>query len=284
MSLILRQAATTVAVVLATSLTGCYDTDTKVSGDERIRLDYHSPLPELPRETTQVATGTPTGHALKQPIRFPHYQHATVLEMDCQYCHSDARKSLHAGVPPVKTCIGCHQFVATDKPEIQRLLAYGPYSEDGKANTPIPWKKVHDLPDFVYFTHRRHVQGGVQCTECHGQTQLQGQKVPVRMPKSEAQAEGLIAMAGGGSMGGAEDAHDGATEGEHHEGEHHEGGHGHEEFVTVERVQKVYARETSMQMGWCLNCHGTHPSIDENYGENANIRRAEIKDCWTCHK
>jgi hypothetical protein len=39
-----------------------------------------------------------------------------------------------------------------------------------------------------------------------------------------------------------------------------------------------------MQMGWCLDCHASHPSIDKNYGDKANLRRAELKDCWTCHK
>ena len=36
-------------------------------------------------------------------------------------------------------------------------------------------------------------------------------------------------------------------------------------------------------MGWCLDCHAEHPSIDKNYGEYADLRRAELKDCWTCH-
>jgi hypothetical protein len=46
----------------------------------------------------------------------------------------------------------------------------------------------------------------------------------------------------------------------------------------------VMVRETTLQMGWCLECHENHPSIDENYGTAATLRRAELKDCWTCHK
>jgi len=34
---------------------------------------------------------------------------------------------------------------------------------------PIPWLKVHDLPDYVYFNHSAHVNVGVSCVECHGQ-------------------------------------------------------------------------------------------------------------------
>jgi hypothetical protein len=33
---------------------------------------------------------------------------------------------------------------------------------------PIPWVKVHDLPDYVYFNHSAHVRRGVGCVECHG--------------------------------------------------------------------------------------------------------------------
>jgi hypothetical protein len=37
-------------------------------------------------------------------------------------------------------------------------------------------------------------------------------------------------------------------------------------------------------MGWCLDCHAQHESIDTNYGDKAELRRAELKDCYTCHK
>ena len=33
---------------------------------------------------------------------------------------------------------------------------------------PIPWVRVHKLPDFVYFNHAIHVNKGVGCVECHG--------------------------------------------------------------------------------------------------------------------
>jgi hypothetical protein len=32
----------------------------------------------------------------------------------------------------------------------------------------IPWIKVHDLPDFVYFSHEIHVNKGIGCESCHG--------------------------------------------------------------------------------------------------------------------
>ncbi len=33
---------------------------------------------------------------------------------------------------------------------------------------PIPWVKVHDLPDYVYFNHSAHVTRGIGCASCHG--------------------------------------------------------------------------------------------------------------------
>jgi hypothetical protein len=33
---------------------------------------------------------------------------------------------------------------------------------------PIPWNRVHNLPDFVYFNHSIHVNKGVGCVTCHG--------------------------------------------------------------------------------------------------------------------
>ena len=33
---------------------------------------------------------------------------------------------------------------------------------------PLPWRRVHRLPGFVYFDHAAHVGKGVACVECHG--------------------------------------------------------------------------------------------------------------------
>jgi len=219
-------------------------------GDSKFPLEPHILLPQYNSENGQIATGAVTGSegALDQPIQFSHQIHAGMLEIDCQYCHSEARKSIHSGVPPVQTCMNCHKYVKTDLPEVQKIHQYycgkdkcGP-TDTGADGTPIPWNKVHDLPDYVNFAHNRHIQAGLDCRECHGQIQLQGAKVPT-----------MVTDAAG---------------------------------VTTEQmvVQDVMIRETPLQMGWCLNCHATHPSIDANYGDKADLRRAELKDCWTCHK
>ena len=37
-----------------------------------------------------------------------------------------------------------------------------------KTGKPVPWVRVHDLPDYVYFDHHAHVGRGVGCVSCHG--------------------------------------------------------------------------------------------------------------------
>lgn len=34
--------------------------------------------------------------------------------------------------------------------------------------TPLAWRRVHRLPDFVFFNHAAHVNKGVGCVTCHG--------------------------------------------------------------------------------------------------------------------
>ena len=36
---------------------------------------------------------------------------------------------------------------------------------------PIPWIRVHDLPDYVRFAHKPHIRAGVDCADCHGQVE-----------------------------------------------------------------------------------------------------------------
>lgn len=37
------------------------------------------------------------------------------------------------------------------------------------SETAIPWQEVHTVPDYVYFSHRRHVSlAEIGCQECHG--------------------------------------------------------------------------------------------------------------------
>ena len=110
-----------------------------------------------------------------QPIAYPHDVHAGPVDagglaIPCMYCHFSADRSADAGIPPVATCIGCHApggapLVAADRPEVQKLIDYWNRQE------PIPWVRIHDLPDHAHFPHFMHVNAGLECQECHGQVQ-----------------------------------------------------------------------------------------------------------------
>lgn len=104
--------------------------------------------------------GTPAPR--EQPIAFRHDIHAGENDIPCLYCHAWARQSTAAGVPSVQKCVACHVFYAGDDPGIARLR------EHWEAGKGIAWARIHSLPDYVYFSHKRHVRGGVECRECHG--------------------------------------------------------------------------------------------------------------------
>ena len=188
---------------------------------------------------------------------FNHAIHSGAVEdggmgMECTYCHSTARHSASAGIPSTQGCWNCHKQInpalsmnddrnwtnpetgevernASGKGALETLDEYCG-AEMGTPTCvnedPIPWNRVHDLPDFSHFNHSMHVRLGadgeprVECQECHGAMQ---------------------------------------------------------EKMVAERV-------SSLLMGWCLECHQDHPSVDENYGTQSELRRAELKDCYTCHK
>ena len=101
--------------------------------------------------------------AREQPIPFSHKHHVAGLGLDCRFCHTNAEDSSFAGIPPSKTCMGCHSVVWNDAPMLE------PLRESFREDKPIEWNRVHDLPDFVYFDHSIHLAKGVGCTTCHGQ-------------------------------------------------------------------------------------------------------------------
>ena len=74
--------------------------------------------------------------------------------------------------------MGCHDQVVPNSPQIRLVENYWENRE------PIPWIKVHDLPDFVHFTHKRHVAAGIECQTCHGPVEsmdVVSREAPVKM-------------------------------------------------------------------------------------------------------
>lgn len=107
--------------------------------------------------------GVAQGYAPEQPIAFSHALHAGRNQIPCLYCHFAAEKSRHAGIPPLGVCMNCHAELKIRTVEIAKLR------EAVAQDRPVAWVKVHNLPDFVFFSHAQHVRaGGLDCRLCHG--------------------------------------------------------------------------------------------------------------------
>lgn len=139
--------------------------------------------------------GNHQGYEPIQPISYSHRLHAGELGIACLHCHSAAERGKHAGIPSANVCMNCHRFVSApwvevkaendlaDKekrkprlvisPEIKKIYNALALTDEVKPDSmkspvPIVWKKVHNVPDFVYFNHSVHVSAGVECQKCHG--------------------------------------------------------------------------------------------------------------------
>ena len=102
------------------------------------------------------------GYAPVQPVPYDHSLHAGQLGLDCRYCHSNIEQSGPANVPTAQTCMNCHSLVKSQSPLLQAVRA------SYEAGEPVPWVRVHQAPDYVYFNHAIHVNRGISCVECHG--------------------------------------------------------------------------------------------------------------------
>jgi hypothetical protein len=105
---------------------------------------------------------TRQGQRPDQPVPFSHKHHVQGLGLQCQYCHTTVEKSSYAGIPPTRTCMNCHAQIWTNAQLLQ------PVRNSWYTGQSIPWIKVHDLPDFVFFSHEIHVNKGIGCESCHG--------------------------------------------------------------------------------------------------------------------
>jgi mono/diheme cytochrome c family protein len=113
----------------------------------------------------------------EQPIAFNHKLHAGDNAINCQYCHSGVERSKTAGIPSVNVCMNCHKGISkgptTGTAEIAKIYEAAGWDPDkgeyNKPQKPIKWIKVHNLQDFVFFSHQQHVKVGKQeCATCHG--------------------------------------------------------------------------------------------------------------------
>jgi hypothetical protein len=116
----------------------------------------------LPMIYARTPFGQNRENPIVQPVPFDHRHHVQDDGIDCRYCHGDVDSAASAGIPATEVCMGCHAQVWERSPLLE------PVRRSYFSGQPLPWNRVHDLPDFVYFDHSVHVQGGVACVTCHG--------------------------------------------------------------------------------------------------------------------
>lgn len=107
-----------------------------------------------------AAPAAPAGP--EQPIQFSHLAHAGKLQIACQYCHLASHSGETLAIPRADQCMQCHQTVDTGNPEVQKLAQFS------KSGAIIPWVRVYELPSFVSFSHKVHLDHGATCQDCHG--------------------------------------------------------------------------------------------------------------------
>jgi Cytochrome c7 and related cytochrome c/Class III cytochrome C family len=99
--------------------------------------------------------------APEQPIPYSHKSHLA-LGLQCQMCHANPDPGSQMTLPATGTCMTCHANVAKDKPSIVKLADFN------RSGQPISWVRVYQVTAGVTWTHRKHLQAGMQCTMCHG--------------------------------------------------------------------------------------------------------------------
>jgi hypothetical protein len=114
---------------------------------------------------------TRVGYMPEQPVPFSHALHVGQLGMNCQYCHQSVYDSPHATVPSTQTCMACHKLIKKDSPLLSQVRQSWDSAnlDPGNPGNPVPWKRIHKLPEYAYFNHAVHVNRGVSCVSCHGQ-------------------------------------------------------------------------------------------------------------------
>ena len=101
---------------------------------------------------------------VEQPFEFPHNIHVG-REIACtEYCHESVSEGPVAGLPSVRTCMGCHRNIATNRPRIRQITQMREQGRD------FAWKRVFGYPaqSHVRFNHAPHIRAKVECSTCHG--------------------------------------------------------------------------------------------------------------------
>ena len=98
-----------------------------------------------------------------QPIAYNHFKHVEENGMECLDCHQFAEENARASIPNTESCADCHEEAITESEAEANLLSF---INDKRR---IEWRQIYLVPDYAYFSHRRHVKlGKLECIVCHG--------------------------------------------------------------------------------------------------------------------
>lgn len=104
-----------------------------------------------------------------QPIPFSHKLHAGEAGLKCALCHPNPNPGEKMGIAATSVCMECHATDGADNPALQKLVA------SAKTSREIRWLRVYQIPTYVRFSHRAHLDAGSTCEDCHGQVKERDQ-------------------------------------------------------------------------------------------------------------
>jgi hypothetical protein len=99
--------------------------------------------------------------APEQPVPYSHKTHIA-LGLACETCHANPEQDVLMGFPETDTCMACHTEIATDHPDVEKLMEFS------NTDQSILWERVYQVLPGVTWSHKPHTDAGVLCETCHG--------------------------------------------------------------------------------------------------------------------
>lgn len=243
-----------------------------------------------------ISLGRQQAYAPQQPIKFSHETHAGLNKIDCQYCHDGARRSKHATIPGMNTCMNCHSAIKVGSTygaaELTKIYASsgwdpntGKYIEDYENQDTDSVKAM--FREWIYDTYKNSEEGEGKSDEKIDKEvdeQLAGISPFIQRPVEWVRIHNLPDHAY----------------------------FNHAQHVTVGEVEcqschgkveemEVVQQYAPLSMGWCINCHRQtevqfesndyYQASYEQYHKDlkeGNIEKVVVEDiggleCQKCH-
>ena len=97
----------------------------------------------------------------EQPVAFSHKKHLP-LKLKCADCHNNPDPGEALSFPTVSKCMVCHIAITKESPDLQKLRNFAKLKQE------IAWVPLNRVSDWVFWSHRTHLDANVKCESCHG--------------------------------------------------------------------------------------------------------------------